>query len=177
MRRIVVVFIHYLLYCTFANILNSTLNDLRDHQLSCYRTAPGRTQPLVEVQFHVCYQVVKFLLLHERIDLPLDFSRRDSAGYPVPAQWKAGNCVIKIDVPDYNQVQTATFADIAREAGLVLLGCVIQPPHYGGTTFVGSKLVMNVSVFGVARGAPSLSSPTLSIGNASRADEEGITAA
>ena len=41
-----------------------------------------------------------------------------------------------------------SFYDIATEVGIILLRCVMHPPHLGGTQYVGPKKVTNVTVFG-----------------------------
>lgn len=43
---------------------------------------------------------------------------------------------------------TLRFFDIAVQASLLSIHCVAKPPHLGGTAFVGSKKVMNVTVYG-----------------------------
>lgn len=44
---------------------------------------------------------------------------------------------------------TTTFKQIAVMAGTIMLACIAQPPHFGGTQYVGPMAVMNVSVFGI----------------------------
>ncbi|KAL8822534.1 MAG: hypothetical protein Q9191_006734 [Dirinaria sp. TL-2023a] len=138
----------------------------RGYSLQCFITpadptgSSSRRSP-VPTTFHACFPVVKFLAQHERIDLPLDFSRQPGAGYRVPAQWANGNCVVIIDVQSNDDVATTSFNEIAHEAGVVLLGCVVQPPHLGGSQWVGERQVMKVSVFGARRFAPGTSAPSL----------------
>ena len=121
------------------------------YTLECYIAPPdpaSRRRSPVPTTFQACYQIVKFLVRHERIDLPIDFSRRPGAGYLVPDQWSSDNCVVMIDVQSNDDIETASFSQISHEAGLVVLGCVVRPPHLGGSQWVGEKKVMKVSVFG-----------------------------
>lgn len=136
------------------------------YTLECYIAPSSDAASPSPTTFHACYQIVKFLVRHERIDIPIDFSRRQGVGYLVPAQWTAGNCIISIDMLSDDDVETASFSDIAHEAGLVVLGCVVHPPHLGGTQWVGERRVMQVSVFGrpygLSTSMPSLQFATLS---------------
>lgn len=132
------------------------------HSLECYIPPPDvASRHFVPTTFHACYPILKFLVRHERVDLPLHFSRRPGVGYLVPAQWTSGNCVVSIDVQSSDDVETASFGQIAHEAGLVLLGCVVQPPHLGGSQWVGEQKVMKVTVFGYRREDPPLASVPL----------------
>lgn len=51
---------------------------------------------------------------------------------------------------------TTTFKEIAVMAGTIMLACIAQPPHLGGTQFVGPEAVMNVTVFGIPEQGPSV---------------------
>ncbi len=57
-----------------------------------------------------------------------------------------------LDLESDEEQDTVSFYRIAVEAGVVNGACVAPPPHLGGTTRVGSKGVMNVSIFGIAHG-------------------------
>ena len=46
------------------------------------------------------------------------------------------------------ETETATFKNVADAAASVILACVLARPHLGGSQFVGTKKVMNVTVFG-----------------------------
>lgn len=94
------------------------------------------------------------MMRQERVDLPLRFTRKAGEGYRLPAQWKAGNCGLQLNLISEDDVETASFREIAIEAGKIMLTCVALPPHYGGTNWVGLNQVMNVSVFGVGVQTP-----------------------
>jgi len=65
--------------------------------VSCYRpiapvSFPGSDVALrstLPTTYYECFQVVKFLVRHERTDLPLMFSRVEGRGYLVPETWCA----------------------------------------------------------------------------------------
>lgn len=57
-----------------------------------------------------------------------------------------------LDLESDEEEDTVSFYKIAIEAGVVNGACVAPAPHLGGTTRVGPKGVMNISIFGIARG-------------------------
>ena len=60
----------------------------------------------------------------------------------------SGNCVLTIDMESDNAEEILSFKDLAVDAGTVMVRCVMNPPHLGGTLIVGRKKSMNVTVFG-----------------------------
>lgn len=97
----------------------------------------------------------------QSIQKPILFSRNTGRGFPVPAVWRRGNCRVGIDVNNEDDEETTTFKDIARRAIYINIGCVAPPPHYGGTVFVGTEKVMNVTLSGLR----SSHSPSFEVGN------------
>lgn len=65
-------------------------------------------------------------------------------------------CALSIDMHSDTDEDTTTFRQIAVEAGTIMLACIAQPPHFGGTQYVGPRNVMNVSIFGIPNEAPSV---------------------
>ncbi|KAL8911244.1 MAG: hypothetical protein Q9171_003542 [Xanthocarpia ochracea] len=106
---------------------------------------------ILPTTYHACYQILKFVVSHGRVNLPYTFSRHPNRGYQLPEQWFYDTCVVQLDMNANDEEDTASFRDVAKAAGTVMLGCVAQPPHLGGTQFVGPKSVMNVSLFGIPR--------------------------
>ena len=118
--------------------------------VSCFEDSPS---PLIPTTYHACFQVIKFIIGHERIELPTLFSRAPNVGYRLPEQWRQGSCVLQLDMNDHAatapaETETATFKNVADAAASVILACVLARPHLGGSQFVGAKKVMNVTVFG-----------------------------
>lgn len=71
-------------------------------------------------------------------------------------------CALSLDVHSDADEDTTTFNEIAVMAGTILLACIAQAPHRGGTQYVGPMAVMNVSVFGIPiQRPPRLSLPAL----------------
>ena len=129
-----------------------------DEAVSCFRQHSALPLPsfdLAPTTYHACFQVVKFVVRHERIELPLLFSRIPGVGYQLPEEWVYQTCALRLDMHSDTDEDTTTFKDIAVEAGKVMLACVAQSPHFGGTQYVGPKAVMNVTIFGVATDGPS----------------------
>lgn len=65
-----------------------------NNKVSCYRPVapdlfPDNTASTLPTTYYECFQVVKFLVRHERTDLPLVFSRMPGRGYVVPETWCA----------------------------------------------------------------------------------------
>jgi len=65
-------------------------------------------------------------------------------------------CALSIDMHSDTDEDTTTFKQIAVQAGTIMLACIAQPPHFGGTQYVGPRAVMNVSVFGIPKRRPSV---------------------
>ncbi|KAL8809465.1 MAG: hypothetical protein Q9223_005092 [Gallowayella weberi] len=122
---------------------------------------------LIPTVFKACDDAIGSLLTNaQSSQKPIQFGRRPGLGYQVPAEWKRGNCQVKIDVHDEDDIEIASFVDIARQAIYVNLYCVAPRPHYGGTKLVGRNQVMNVSLSGLPQpqsrlqlGKPSAISP------------------
>jgi len=60
-------------------------------------------------------------------------------------------CALSIDMHSDTDEDTTTFKQIAVQAGTIMLACIAQPPHFGGTQYVGPRAVMNVTVFGIPK--------------------------
>ena len=118
-----------------------------DDEASCWGGVP-RNQ-LRPTTFKACSAVIKWLGSHDKEKAPITFSRRLGVGYRVPDQWASGNCVVGIDMHSDDDVDTLSFREIVVEAYAIALACVISPPHLGGSSQVGPKGVMNVTVIGV----------------------------
>ncbi|CAO1596966.1 hypothetical protein XANCAGTX0491_000793 [Xanthoria calcicola] len=122
--------------------------------VSCFEDS---SPPMIPTTYHACFQVIKFIISHERIELPTLFSRAPNVGYRLPEQWRQGSCVLQLDMNDAAtapaETETATFKNVADAAASVILACVLARPHLGGSQFVGAKKVMNVTVFGTDRAA------------------------
>ncbi|KAL8807285.1 MAG: hypothetical protein Q9182_000790 [Xanthomendoza sp. 2 TL-2023] len=129
-------------------------------------TAHEETIPTV---FKACDDAIGSMLTNaQSSQKPIQFGRKPGLGYKVPAQWRRGNCQVKIDVHGEDDIEIASFIDIARQAILVNLFCVAPRPHYGGTKLVGRNQVMNVSLSGLPQpqsklqlGKPSAVNPQL----------------
>ncbi|KAL8777824.1 MAG: hypothetical protein Q9213_007695 [Squamulea squamosa] len=113
--------------------------------VACFETSD---HPIVTTTYHDCFQVIKFLMSHGRTRLPTLFSRKPNVGYELPEQWIYRSCLLYLDMVDDDEEETTSFKDVAVAAGTVMVGCVVRPPHMGGTQYVGPKRVMNVTLFG-----------------------------
>lgn len=142
-----------ILCCLLLPLLSNAVK--ADNTVSCFQPTPHLPSPFIRpgdlpTTYRDCFQIVKFIVRHERVDLPLLFSRQPGRGYLLPETWKFGSCALNFDFNSgpHNE-DTTTFRQLAVEAGTIMLGCVAQPPHLGGTQYVGPIKVLNVTVFGV----------------------------
>lgn len=87
--------------------------------------------------------------------VPQHFSRLPDRGFTVPHDWQSESCIIEIDMHTAADEDTLRFFDIAVQTSLLSIHCVAKPPHFGGTAFVGSKKVMNVTIHGSSTSSPS----------------------
>ena len=95
--------------------------------VECWQERPG--SQLVPTTFKDCRSVIRWLSTFDRASSPMIFSRRQGAGYLVPAQWISGNCILAIDMISDDVEDFLSFQDIAVEAYTVALACVITPPR------------------------------------------------
>ncbi|KAL8644281.1 MAG: hypothetical protein Q9226_007844 [Calogaya cf. arnoldii] len=109
---------------------------------------PPRPQRFSTIYRH-CYEGIKDLAKVDKAYAPILFSRKPNAGYKVPERWITGTCFIHIDMHSDDDEDYVSFHDIAVEAGVINAACVARPPHLGGTSPVGPKRVMNVTIMGV----------------------------
>ena len=134
----------FLVLLPLAFSIPSTLSDT----IGCFAQSAAPRQRLVPTTFKACYELSKFLIQHDKAQGAITFSRKPGVGYQVPEHWFSGNCVLAIDVHSEDDEETLSFKDIAVEAGAIMVRCVANPPHLGGTQFVGRRRVMNVTVIG-----------------------------
>ncbi|KAL8791090.1 MAG: hypothetical protein Q9213_000297 [Squamulea squamosa] len=126
-------------------------------KVGCWRQPdPPAPQHHTTVYRH-CFDAIKELAELDKAYAPILFSRKPGLGYKVPERWIKGTCYVHIDVNSEDDEDYISFHEIAVEAGVIAAACVIKAPHLGGTSPVGPKQVMNVSIFGVRRLAHRLS--------------------
>ena len=116
--------------------------------IGCFVREVAMRQPIAPTTFKACYELVKRLVHHDKAEAAMIFSRKPEAGFRVPEHWVSGNCVLTIDMDSDNDEETLSFKDLAVDAGTVMVRCVMNPPHLGGTILVGRRKSMNVTVFG-----------------------------
>ena len=116
--------------------------------VGCFVREAAFREPIAPTTFKVCYELVKGLVHHDKAEAAMIFSRKPGAGFRVPEHWVSGNCVLTIDMDSDNDEETLSFKDLAVDAGMVMVRCVMNPPHLGGTILVGRRKSMNVTVFG-----------------------------
>ena len=115
-------------------------------RLECWTTSPK--SHLVPTTFKDCRRLIKWVNSFDQDRHPMTFSRKRGVGYQVPHQWIAGTCVLGIDMISDEAEDTLTFHEIGVEAYVLALGCVIHPPHLGGERSVGSRKLLNVTIWG-----------------------------
>ena len=118
------------------------------NMIGCFAREAASRQPIAPTTYKACYDIVRRLVHHDKAEAAMTFSRKPDAGFRVPEHWVSGNCVLTIDMDSDNDEETLSFKDLAIDAGTVMVRCVMIPPHLGGTTIVGQRKSMNVTVFG-----------------------------
>ncbi|KAL8936482.1 MAG: hypothetical protein Q9211_004165 [Gyalolechia sp. 1 TL-2023] len=116
----------------------------------CFQERPPgepRANPTVFVD---CMEPIKSLVEYDKAHAPTLFSRKPGVGYRLPVHWIHRSCVLHVSIPEDGE-DRVSFFEIAQEAGVINAACVARPPHLGGTTRVGPKQIMNVSILGVPR--------------------------
>ncbi|KAL9597121.1 MAG: hypothetical protein Q9219_005343 [cf. Caloplaca sp. 3 TL-2023] len=118
--------------------------------VGCFDQIPPFPAPIPTVFKH-CHDTIKYkMMLDSKLAmLPQHFSRTEGRGVTVPAYWQTGQCLIKIDMHTETDEDTLRFFDISVQASMINIYCVARPPHWGGTSLVGPKEVMNVTLYGV----------------------------
>ena len=116
--------------------------------VGCFDQSTDPRRQITPTTYRACYGILDALLSKDKATAEIPFSRRSGVGFKVPEYWTSGNCVMVIDMHSENDVDSMSFLDIATEAGVIMVKCVMYPPHLGGTQPVGPKRVLNVTVFG-----------------------------
>ncbi|KAL8752334.1 MAG: hypothetical protein Q9199_005822 [Rusavskia elegans] len=118
-------------------------------RVGCWKQNPSPGRQHFTTIYKHCYEGIKDLAKLDKAYAPILFSRKPDAGYRVPERWVTGTCYIHIDMHSNDDEDYVSFHEIAVEAGVINAACVARPPHLGGTSPVGPKRVMNVTIFGV----------------------------
>ena len=110
---------------------------------------PGTEKPIPTI-FKSCHDVIKNKIVVDpkMAMVPQTFSRTPGKGFTLPFHWRSGNCDIQIDTHTAHDEDVFRFLDIAFQAHLINANCVAPPPHWGGTSFVGPKRLINVTIAG-----------------------------
>ncbi|KAI4129758.1 MAG: hypothetical protein LQ338_002068 [Usnochroma carphineum] len=132
-------------------LLNTLVYSAFSASVGCFRRQVTGEMVLYPTTFKECYAVQRKLVQQDKAQAPITFSRKAGIGYKVPDYWTVGNCALTIDLHSEDDIDTMSFYDIAVQAGVLNVGCVAKPPHFGGTCPVGPKKVMNVTLLGFAR--------------------------
>ena len=126
------------------SIFTSILNASNVFAIDCFRPSrPGlpQLQPLTYV---TCEKAIHKIHLNEKALAPITFSQNPNAGFMVPHSWSHGNCVIIIDVVEPNAEETATFAAVFKRGFDLAIECVINPPHLGGRSKLGTSQMLDI---------------------------------
>lgn len=118
-------------------------------RVGCWKQNPPPGRQHFTTIYKQCFEGIKDLAKLDKSYAPIVFSRKPDAGYRVPERWITGTCYIHIDMHSDDDEDFLSFHEIAVEAGVINAACVARPPHLGGTSPVGPKRVMNVTIFGV----------------------------
>ena len=127
-------------------------------QVSCYYQPPSGEEPpapLIKTQDY--REAKKLILIGDKVDAPMDFSRDETKGYRVPKVWENGGCVIVlhgVDQVDKSAVDTFSLALVAHVAEKIIVDCVEGPSaHIGEEAKLGPLEIFGIIVAGVVRDA------------------------
>ncbi|KAL8799585.1 MAG: hypothetical protein Q9200_007505, partial [Gallowayella weberi] len=129
-------------------LLLSAINWSCVESLICFKQPPPPRPQHFTTIFKFCADAIKELAKLDKAHAPINFSRKRGVGYKVPDSWRERTCFIVIDMHSDDDEDDISFYEIAVEAGVIAGACVLQEPHLGGTTPVGPKKVMNVTIVG-----------------------------
>jgi len=128
---------------TNLSVFNSTTLQIGPE--NCFEPKPGR----IVTNYRDCEQAA-IQFNPESIVAQLIFSRGPSAQYKLPRSFRAGTCVMYLDMPFDEDYDTLTLPDIALVAGKLAMECTAQGSSnaFGGIAAVGPKKLLHVEFFG-----------------------------
>ena len=128
------------------DIVTPTLTGLDAFQ--CYDPTFPPPGPFIPIHYSECIQAANRMLLNVRRDVPLIFSRKEDADIQLPWRLRSGNCLMSLDVLREDDEDIMCVRD-AHESALTLCRmCVGGYYRHGGSTPVGRRGVVYISVYG-----------------------------
>ena len=127
-----------------SSLLNASIS--APDRYKCWPQNPPGEPQLTLLTYKVCREAVASIPMGEKSLAPVTFGRKPDAGFQVPQTWSRGNCAIKIDVVAEEAEETTTFAAILKRGFDLTVDCVIKEPHLGGTSLIGKKKMLSVSI-------------------------------
>ena len=110
---------------------------------------PSTDPRLIPAQIVDCLHAALQLSEKGSIFRPILFTRRRTKGFfQLPQVFRAGTCVISVDVNHDLDEDKFTLWTAHKGALDLSMKCVGGSPHLGGKTFIGPKKVVYVLVFG-----------------------------
>ena len=104
--------------------------------------------PLRRIEYSGCTDAANKMLTNVRVDVPILFSRNQEADFPLPWRVRSQNCMMILDVANQHDEDIMSL-QTTHEIALALCSmCVGGYYKQGGTTPVGPRGVVRISVYG-----------------------------
>ena len=100
------------------------------------------------IRYPGCLDAADEILLSRRKNVPLTFSRSENADIQLPWRIHGGNCLMSLDVLNNDDEEVMSIQDANEIATALCRVCVRGYYRYGGTTPVGPRRVVHISVYG-----------------------------
>lgn len=137
------------------NILNASSLDssgaLTSHAsnvFQCFTPSFPPPGPFYPIKYPGCTDAADEILANVRGDVPLLFSRSESADIQLPWRARSANCVMALDVLNDDDEDIIGIQDARGIALALCSNCVKGYYRYGGRTPVGPRGVVYISVYG-----------------------------
>ncbi|KAI4180001.1 MAG: hypothetical protein L6R41_007521 [Letrouitia leprolyta] len=115
----------------------------------CFATEQFHGIRLKPIHYTDCIEAAERVTWGGKAGAPMQFSRNSKIGMEVPEHWSYGNCVIRIDMKNPDDVDTFPLNDVANAASLIAQRCSRSgTPGLGGLAAIGPKQVVVIFVFG-----------------------------
>lgn len=131
--------------------------------------------PFYPITYSACTETADEFIADARVDVPLTFSRRENADVPLPWRVRSGNAMMTLDVLNQDDEDIMRIKDVHELALALCKMCVRDYYRCGGTTPVGPKGMVHISVYATGSGTVEGGLPQTSRAAARNLERRGPT--